>query len=33
MANQTKYISYGPANKDAIPNVDPAVAAESADGA
>jgi putative spermidine/putrescine transport system substrate-binding protein len=25
MANQTKYISYGPANKDAIPNVDPAV--------
>jgi len=25
MANQTKYISYGPANKDAIPNIDPAV--------
>ncbi len=25
MANQTKYISYGPANKDAIPNVDPAI--------
>ncbi|HTO84849.1 MAG TPA: ABC transporter substrate-binding protein [Methylomirabilota bacterium] len=25
MANQTKYISYGPANKDAIPNVDPDV--------
>jgi putative spermidine/putrescine transport system substrate-binding protein len=25
MANLTKYISYGPANKDAIPNVDPAV--------
>jgi putative spermidine/putrescine transport system substrate-binding protein len=23
MAEQTKYISYGPANKDAIPNVDP----------
>jgi len=28
MANQTKYISYGPANKDAIPNVDPAVLAD-----
>ena len=25
MANQTKYISYGPANKDAVPNIDPAV--------
>jgi putative spermidine/putrescine transport system substrate-binding protein len=25
MANQTKYISYGPANKDAIPSIDPAV--------
>ena len=25
MADQTKYISYGPANKDAIPNVDPAM--------
>jgi putative spermidine/putrescine transport system substrate-binding protein len=25
MADQTKYISYGPANKDAIPNVDPAI--------
>ncbi|MGE0121047.1 MAG: ABC transporter substrate-binding protein [Dongiaceae bacterium] len=25
MADQTKYIAYGPANKDAIPNVDPAV--------
>lgn len=25
MADLTKYISYGPANKDAIPNVDPAV--------
>jgi putative spermidine/putrescine transport system substrate-binding protein len=25
MANQTKYISYGPANKDAIPNIDPAI--------
>lgn len=25
MANQTKYISYGPANKDSIPNIDPAV--------
>lgn len=24
MANQTKFIAYGPANKDAIPNVDPA---------
>jgi putative spermidine/putrescine transport system substrate-binding protein len=25
MAEQTKYISYGPANKDAIPNVDPSI--------
>lgn len=25
MANQTKYISYGPANMDATPNIDPAV--------
>jgi len=25
MANQTKYISYGPANKDAVPKIDPAV--------
>jgi putative spermidine/putrescine transport system substrate-binding protein len=25
MANQTQYISYGPANADALPNVDPAV--------
>lgn len=25
MANQTQYISYGPANEDALPNVDPAV--------
>jgi putative spermidine/putrescine transport system substrate-binding protein len=25
MANQTKYISYGPANMDAIPNVEPAI--------
>ena len=24
MANQTNYIAYGPANKDAIPNVNPA---------
>jgi len=24
MANQTKYISYGPANRDAIPHIDPA---------
>ena len=32
-ADQTKYISYGPANKDAIPNIDPAIAAGPADGA
>jgi putative spermidine/putrescine transport system substrate-binding protein len=25
MAEQTKYISYGPANKDAGPKIDPAV--------
>ena len=25
MAEQTKYISYGPANKDAAPEIDPAV--------
>jgi putative spermidine/putrescine transport system substrate-binding protein len=25
MAEQTKYISYGPANRDAVPNIDPAV--------
>jgi putative spermidine/putrescine transport system substrate-binding protein len=28
MANQTKYISYGPANKDAIPNIEPSVLAD-----
>lgn len=28
MANQTKYISYGPANKDAIPNIEPTVLAD-----
>ncbi|MGH6934255.1 MAG: ABC transporter substrate-binding protein [Dongiaceae bacterium] len=25
MADQTNYISYGPANRDAVPNIDPAV--------
>jgi len=28
MAEQTKYISYGPANKDAIPNISPEVLAD-----
>lgn len=28
MADQTKYISYGPANKDAIPNIEPTVLAD-----
>ena len=28
MANQTKYISYGPANKDAIPHIEAPVLAD-----